>query len=392
MATGQRAWLDVEVRRRRIFLALLVLGLFGSIAGIVGNLLGPAPEFVVGASGAIAFVVLGSVAVLFGVRRFSNQTLGVAVLGAASLLTWGTLFYGLYVGADDLGAAEGVLTILHWVPVLLVFSFLAFDGPRAIGIAGALVASVLLLIGPHVWFGVRGSGIQLTSTYVVQMLMAYVVTVVGLSFFAGLQRTLVTWRDTADEMRTLAHTDALTGLANRRAAQEVLGREVARAARYDRDLAVLMLDLDRFKVLNDTYGHPVGDRLLVALAERLRAHVRASDVVARWGGEEFVVVAPETAMPFSRQLGEQLRVQIEKDPFLGGHRITVSVGVASFCEGDDVDALIARSDAALYQAKESGRNRVVIADRVEARAEGETPASGRALPDGPTGATPLPDA
>jgi diguanylate cyclase (GGDEF)-like protein len=221
--------------------------------------------------------------------------------------------------------------------------------------------------------------------------VAYVVTVVGLSFFAHLQRTLATWRDTAHEMRTLAHTDALTGLANRRAAQEVLGREVARAGRYDRDLAVLMLDLDRFKVLNDTYGHPVGDRLLVALSERLRAYVRASDFVARWGGEEFVVVAPETAMPFSLQLGEQLRGQIEKDPFLGGHRITVSVGVAAFRAGDDVDALVERADAAMYQAKESGRNRVVIADGADTPAEGETIESVRALPDGTPDATPRPD-
>jgi diguanylate cyclase (GGDEF)-like protein len=377
MATGQRVWLDVETRRRRIFLALLSLGLVGSVAGVVVNLLGPAPKPVIGASGAIAFVVQASVVVLFGFRRISNQTLGWAVLVAASLLAWGTLFYGLYLGGDDPGAAEGVLTVLHWVPVLLVFAFLAFDGTRAIVIAGALVASVVLLIGPNAWFGVRG-GVALTSTFVVQMMVAYVVTVVGLSFFAHLQGTLSAWRDTAREMRTLAHTDALTGLANRRAAQEVLGREVARAARYDRDLAVLMIDIDRFKVLNDGHGHPVGDRVLVALAERLRAHVRASDLIARWGGEEFVVVAPETPMPFSLQLAEQLRAQIAKDPFLDGHEITVSVGVASFRPGDDVDTLISRADAAMYRAKEAGRNRVVVAD---AMAEGEASAGGRAQPE-----------
>jgi diguanylate cyclase len=377
MATGQRVWLDVETRRRRIFLALLSLGLVGSVAGVVVNLLGPAPKPVIGASGAIAFVVQASVVVLFGFRRISNQTLGWAVLVAASLLAWGTLFYGLYLGGDDPGAAEGVLTVLHWVPVLLVFAFLAFDGTRAIVIAGALVASVVLLIGPNAWFGVRG-GVALTSTFVVQMMVAYVVTVVGLSFFAHQQGTLSAWRDTARELRTLAHTDALTGLANRRAAQEVLGREVARAARYDRDLAVLMIDIDRFKVLNDGHGHPVGDRVLVALAERLRAHVRASDLIARWGGEEIVVVAPETPMPFSLQLAEQLRAQIAKDPFLDGHEITVSVGVASFRPGDDVDTLISRADAAMYRAKEAGRNRVVVAD---AMAEGEASAGGRAQPE-----------
>jgi len=362
MSSGQRVWLDVETRRRRIILALLVLGLLGTIAGFVANLLGPTPEVAGGISGGIAFLALGGVAILFVVRRISNRTLGWAVLVVGSLLTWGTLFHGLYLAGDDPGAADAVLTILHWVPVLVVFAFLAFDGALAIGVAAALVASTMLFIGPHAWFGVGGGGVQLTPTYVVQMLVAYVVTVVALSFFASLQRNLAAWRDTAREMHTLAHTDALTGLANRRAAHEVLGREVARAARYDRELAVLMLDIDRFKVLNDTYGHPVGDRVLVALAERLRAHVRASDLVARWGGEEFVVVAPETPMPFSLQLAEQLRAQIAKDPFLDGHRIAVSVGVASFRDGDDVDALVARSDAALYRAKAGGRNRVSVVE------------------------------
>ena len=361
MSTGQRTWPDVETWRRRIFLVLLSLGLVASIAGVVVNLLGPAPDAVIGAAGAIAFVVLGSVAVLFGVRRISNRTLGWAILGAGALLTWGTLYHGLYLAGGAPGAAENVLTILHWVPALLVFAYLAFDGERAIQIAAALVGSTVLIIGPNAWFGVVG-GVRLTSTFVVQMAMAYVVTAVGLSFFASLQRSLTAWRDAAREMHTLAHTDALTGLANRRAAQEALGREVARAARYQRELALLMLDLDRFKVLNDGHGHPVGDRVLVALAERLRAHVRASDLVARWGGEEFVVVAPETPAADGESLAEHLRTQVARDPFLDGHRVTVSIGVASFRQEDEVDVLIARSDAALYQAKAGGRNRVAVAD------------------------------
>jgi len=366
MASGQRLWIDVEVRRRRIFLALIVLGLLGTVIGFVVNLVRPDPSLVASATGAVALLVLGSVAVLFGVRRISNRTLAWAVLAAGALLTWGTLFHGLYLADGDGGAAEGVLTVLHWVPVLVVFAFLAFDGAQAMWVAGALVGATALLVGPHAWFGVGGGVAELTPAYVAQTLVAYVVTLVALSFFASLQRNLAAWRDTAREMHTLAHTDALTGLANRRAAQEVLLREVARAARYQRELALLMLDLDRFKLLNDGFGHPVGDRVLVALAERLRAHVRASDLVARWGGEEFVVVAPETSAASARQLAEQLRAQVGRDPFLDGHRLTVSIGVASYREGDDVEALVARSDAALYRAKAGGRNRVTIVDDLTA--------------------------
>ena len=361
MPVGQQVTFDVEARRRRIFQALLTLGLLGSVAGFAVNLFGPAPEFVVGAAGAIAFLVLASVTVLFGIGRLSNRTLGWGVLVAGALLTWTTLGYGLYLG-DDAAAAEGVLTILHWVPVLYVFAFMVFDGPRAIWAAGALFSSVVLLTVPHAWFGLGASAGPLTPTYLVQVLLAHVVTLVALSFFASLQRSLAAWRDTAQEMHTLAHTDALTGLANRRGAQEVLVREVARAGRYQRELAVLMLDIDRFKVLNDGFGHPLGDRVLVALAERLRANVRTSDLVARWGGEEFMVVAPETPMPQAQQLAELLRAHVAKDAFLDGHRVTVSVGVASHREGDEVDALVARSDAALYRAKAAGRNRVAVVD------------------------------
>lgn len=362
MHLGQRDAFDVEARRRRIFQALLALGLLGSMAGFFINYFGPAPVFFVGAAGAVAFLVLASVTVLFGIGRISNRTLGWGVLVAGALLAWTTLTYGLYLGGGDAAAAEGVLTILHWVPVLYVFAFMVFDGPRAIWGAGGLFSSVVLLTVPHAWFGLGTSAGPLTPTYLVQVLVAHVVTLVALSFFASLQRGLAAWRDTAQEMHTLAHTDALTGLANRRGAQEVLVREVARAERYRRELAVLMLDIDRFKVLNDGFGHPLGDRVLVALAERLRTNVRASDLVARWGGEEFVVVAPETPMPYSQQLAELLRSHVEKDPFLDGHRVTISIGVTSFREGDDVDALVARSDAALYRAKAAGRNRVVVVD------------------------------
>jgi len=362
MPVGQRVAFDVEARRRRILQALLALGLFGSVAGFAVNLFGPAPEFVVGAAGAIAFLVLAGVTVLFGIGRISNRTLGWGVLIAGALLAWSTLGYGLYLGGDDAAAAEGVLTILHWVPVLYVFAFMVFDGPRAIWGAGALFSTVVLLTVPHAWFGLGASAGPLTPTYLVQVLVAHVVTLVALTFFASLQRGLAAWRDTAQEMHTLAHTDTLTGLANRRAAQEVLVREVARAGRYQRELAVLMLDIDRFKVLNDGFGHPLGDRVLVALAERLRANVRTSDLVARWGGEEFVVVAPETPMAQAQQLAELLRSHVAKDPFLDGHRVTVSIGVASYREGGHVDALVARSDAALYRAKAAGRNRVAVVD------------------------------
>jgi diguanylate cyclase (GGDEF)-like protein len=166
----------------------------------------------------------------------------------------------------------------------------------------------------------------------------------------------------------LAETDALTGLPNRRSFDLVHAAELERARRYRRPLSLLVIDVDHFKRINDARGHPAGDEVLRAVAEALAASVRRSDRVCRYGGEEFVVVAPETIGDGAGQLGERLRavvaglvVPIAGDPV----RVTVSVGVATWDVTDprpDGTALLARADQALYEAKQTGRDRVVRRD------------------------------
>ncbi|MBI4421505.1 MAG: diguanylate cyclase [Gemmatimonadetes bacterium] len=162
----------------------------------------------------------------------------------------------------------------------------------------------------------------------------------------------------------LASTDALTGCVNRRALHEKLERELDRARRYNLVLTILMIDLDRFKEINDTRGHLVGDSVLRQVGELLRHEARSVDIVARYGGEEFVIALPDTALEGGLVFAERVRLRI------GGHEFadrteqlhaTVSVGVAMFPdEGiDSADALISRADGALYRAKAGGRNRVV---------------------------------
>ena len=191
-----------------------------------------------------------------------------------------------------------------------------------------------------------------------QALVAYAVLIAGLRFFGDLHVRASTLERTAERMRELAHTDALTGLGNRRQADLWLVREVQRAARYARPFTVLMLDIDHFKRLNDDHGHAAGDRVLVDLASELVGMVRASDAVVRWGGEEFLVLAPETALEDAVQVAELIRRQIAKLPLGEAHRVTVSIGVAAHRTGDDPESLVARADAALYMAKRSGRNAV----------------------------------
>jgi two-component system cell cycle response regulator len=161
-------------------------------------------------------------------------------------------------------------------------------------------------------------------------------------------------------------TDALLGVFNRRYLIHQLRCEVWRAHRYQRPLTVLMVDMDHFKQINDRYGHSAGDQVLVGFARKTRSLIRASDWFARFGGEEFVIVLPETPLGIAEQVAEKVRRELEAVPLLPAsaeHRVTASFGVASLTLGseDNSDAILGRADQALYRSKQEGRNRVTIA-------------------------------
>jgi len=161
----------------------------------------------------------------------------------------------------------------------------------------------------------------------------------------------------------MAVIDGLTGLHNRRYLDSHIETLFQRAVTRRRPLSIMIADLDRFKDINDTYGHDGGDQVLKEFARRIRSNVRGIDLVCRFGGEEFVVIMPDTEPVMAQRVAERVRLDIEKEPFqVAGKavRVTVSIGVASVDYGaDSVSALMRRADAALYQAKNSGRNRVV---------------------------------
>ncbi len=157
--------------------------------------------------------------------------------------------------------------------------------------------------------------------------------------------------------------DPLTGLANRIAYEERFRYEVSRWQRYQTPLAIIVCDIDFFKKINDTFGHKAGDKTLKIIAGLLRESCRQTDFVARFGGEEFVLLLPETTRESALNLAEKLRLRVEKARFSGGGkpiRITLSCGVSEFLEGDDAEAVFERADQALYQAKNQGRNRCVV--------------------------------
>jgi two-component system cell cycle response regulator len=163
----------------------------------------------------------------------------------------------------------------------------------------------------------------------------------------------------------LAVTDGLTGLYNRRYLMSHLTNYVDQSAERKKPMAVLIVDIDFFKKINDTYGHDAGDEVLREFASRMRAKVRGMDLVARFGGEEFVVVMPDTDLALASGIAERLRETVAGDPFVvaGGRMaipVTISIGIGTFDRGDDTpNTILKRADTALYRAKKDGRNRVV---------------------------------
>lgn len=156
----------------------------------------------------------------------------------------------------------------------------------------------------------------------------------------------------------LATHDPLTGAWNRRQFDELLAREIARAHRYRQPLSLIMFDIDHFKNVNDTHGHLAGDDLLAALSVYVSANIRDSDILARWGGEEFMLIVPGVDVEAAARQAEKLRALIEHGDFGVIGRVTCSFGVTQFRNGDTPDGFTGRADAAMYRAKQTGRNRV----------------------------------
>jgi diguanylate cyclase (GGDEF)-like protein len=179
-----------------------------------------------------------------------------------------------------------------------------------------------------------------------------VIVVLAVNYFQG-------------RLEYLATVDELTGVANRRQFIRELKNEMDRAARYGHSVSLLMIDVDRFKAINDNYGHSAGDKVLVTLAETMQSSLRVSDMLGRLGGEEFGAILPETDLDEAVIVADRVRAEVETrtlDTERGPFRVTVSLGAAAASAGSsEIEDLLQRADLAMYQAKERGRNQVCAA-------------------------------
>jgi len=374
MGTPARAAVDADRRKLRVYLGLLGLSTLGALMALLVNVARGAPSPLITAA---ALAVTAGNATLAGLTAAGRVRLAVlewVLLLSFTAVIVANLVHGLYLAPHDAGAVDGGRAAMHWVPVAFVVAYIALDAWLAARVSLWILLGVVLVAAPAflaVPEGVAGIG---SAEEFVQVVLAYAVTLVALSFFAGLPQRLVRWRETAHEMRELAFSDVLTGLANRRWGEAQLDLELARSERYGGDFAVIVVDIDHFKRFNDVHGHAVGDEVLIGLAATLRRSLRATDRVARWGGEEFLVLAPETPLPAAIELAELLRREVAATDLGSGLFVTISLGVAGWRHGDTRGTLVERADAALYLAKGAGRDRVAVAASDGAATDARGPA------------------
>jgi diguanylate cyclase len=181
-----------------------------------------------------------------------------------------------------------------------------------------------------------------------------------------------------EQFQSMALTDPLTGIPNRRGLGAALSREISRARRHGGDLCLALLDIDHFKRVNDQYGHGVGDRTLQHLANVIKPAIRETDVLGRFGGEEFVLVLPDTPLPGAEFTLNRLLRLLERTPLTlpeAELRVCFSAGLAQWCDGESGEHLIERADRAMYAAKRAGRGRVMVAELSPAEPETEPSSS-----------------
>ncbi len=321
---------------------------------------------VVGATDAFRRVTFPTIVVVHSVlavgvviRRLPLRVVGVWLVGSMAALLFGRLVSWeaeLVARPENLGVS--VVVVLGWFGIVFSLSFLAFGTRRGAQVSGA--GFVLLYLGLGASLS-RGMLAELgVSELMVFMPVGHATLIAVVWVLARNMEQLAAARAAAELMQLQVTTDPLTGVANRRRLDDELVRLVSQARRYGQPLSVVLLDLDHFKDINDALGHEVGDRVLVETVDRVQATIRDADLLGRWGGEEFLLLVPNTGHQAACSLAERCRHAIAIAPMhQAGVAVTASFGVVSLRPDDDVRALLRRADLAMYTAKSDGRNRVV---------------------------------
>ncbi|MEA2090774.1 MAG: diguanylate cyclase [Campylobacterota bacterium] len=301
-------------------------------------------------------LLLGVVETTFGILQIINiyflkktDRLGIS----AKALLFSIYIMTLIIFVDGGLGNTGNL----WLLFIPLFTMLLLDQSESARylIAYMLIVAAILIMSYFEMISLKYSTIELRQTLVVFTVLIY------LTFYnEQLKKHFHQEIQENNEMlQRISKTDHLTGLANRLHTTKFLEDEYERSQRYDRATSLIMVDIDHFKTINDNYGHLKGDDVLIKIADIFKQHIRQNDLAGRWGGEEFLIICPETTLEGAKALAEKFRVQIEQTDYGLKEAVTGSFGVVQYQKGDSLKKFILQADDFLYKAKGEGRNRVI---------------------------------
>lgn len=284
---------------------------------------------------------------------------------------------GLLMAADPAGSEAALRTLPTAVPFAYLFAFLGWRAQRALALSGSLLLCVGALTTLLIVSGVAPTpSLEVTVDFGLEFAVANVLLIGLLVLFARARGEISQAQRALAAMGLLARTDVLTGVLNRRGFREQLEREAERSVGRACRMSFVLIDVDHFKRINDRYGHPAGDQVLMELGHLLTRLIRTSDELGRWGGEEFVILMRRAAPGEALFLADRLRRAIDEHTFPGIGSLTASFGVAELGVEDTLEELILQADEALYRAKTSGRNRTCVSrEMMEAMSGGDRQAS-----------------
>lgn len=312
--------------------------------------------------------------------RWAYPALLAALATCAAVLTWApahadvarviavasfnaypplALFQVLFNG-DGVPDEYQLLTNLYWLPMAYGTAFIFLTMRAAVILSATVYAATFGLILWHLHRGDMAHWPAYLTPMMSNLSVAQIVYIIVLLSVSRLRADYYRSEAKMEAIRQVAATDPLTRLLNRRALTERLIANQSLVQRGTQPMSVILIDVDHFKQINDQGGHLLGDQVLVDLAERLQRELRAADSLGRWGGEEFLVLAPATRLDAAAELAERIRRAAAETPNVLQRNITLSLGVAECRHGEPLDDLIARADRALYAAKLAGRNRVCV--------------------------------
>ena len=343
-----------DIALRRAYVVVLVVPLMA--VALMWAVRGPIDAFTHVLYPAVV-VTYGALLAGFMSRLFSLRVLGSGVfLATTSVLVARVAAWEIVVQSrpEDAGL---LVVVLAWFSVCFALAFVAY-GTRRGAVISLVSYSVLYL-----WTALSMSGGMLAGgnhQTVVGMAGAHAALIAVVWVLARNIEHLSAAHDRVDLLALEATTDPLTGIANRRRLDDELQRLIAQSHRHGRPLSAILIDLDHFKDINDRFGHAVGDEVLVQTVDRLHTATRNADLLGRWGGEEFLLLASDTDNRAALAIAERCRRAISRGA--GGVydlSVTASLGVATLQPHDDARALMRRADLAMYNAKSDGRDRVV---------------------------------